>query len=69
MPRRNNTPKHARYTPPATGHTKRRFNTEREAQKAADDRMAENMSLELSVYKDIDGGWYLTSRQSHSHDQ
>lgn len=33
-----------------------------EAEKAANYAMLLNLNLKLTVYKDIDGGWYLTSK-------
>jgi hypothetical protein len=64
MPRRNNTPRHNPFQPPASCAHKRRFKTEKLAAEAADTRMLIVPALELSVYQcDMCGGWHLT-RQS-----
>ena len=45
--------------------SKRRYSSRAEAQKVADYQMALDLNLELFVYQDIDGGWYLT-RKNHT---
>lgn len=61
MPRRNRRTPHIPYTPSRTNTNKRRFSTRQQAQAAADYRMLLNPELQLYVYREIDGGWYLTS--------
>ena len=64
MPRKNNNDKSKfiRYDPKISS-TKRRYPNKREAEKAATYQMALDLSLELFVYQDIDGGWYLTRQK------
>lgn len=65
MPRRNHTPKHARYDPTPLAHTarKRAFATKRDAEAAVRKLQAYDINLQLSVYQSpIDGKWYLSSR-------
>ena len=64
MPRKNNNDKSkfVRYDPKISS-TKRRYSNKREAEKAAAYKMALDLSLELFVYQDIDGGWYLTKQK------
>lgn len=61
MPRRNNNIPIRRtiYSSPTN---KKRYNSKTEAEKAANYAMLLNLNLKLTVYKDIDGGWYLTSK-------
>lgn len=67
MPRKNHKqkPQFTPYTPPTSGaqKAKKRYGSRAEAQKVADYQMALDLKLELFVYQDIDGGWYLTRRQ------
>lgn len=62
MPRKHKPIKHTRYTIALSEGGKTRYATERAAKEAAELRMLQNMSLELSVYQGSDGGWYLTSK-------
>ena len=62
MPRKNNYPKQNRVEFIKKSSPKRRFPTKKAAENAAELGMLENQNLVLSVYRDIDGGWYLTSR-------
>lgn len=41
---------------------KKRYASKFEAEKAADYLMTLDFSLELKVYQDLDGGWYLTKK-------
>lgn len=41
-----------------------RYGTKQAAESAASLRMTENPSLELTVYKALDGSWYLTRKIS-----
>lgn len=61
MPRRNKPIKHIPYQPVNREANKVRYATKAAAENAAELRMLQNMSLELSVYQGSDGGWYLTS--------
>jgi hypothetical protein len=64
MSRRNNTPKHTLFTVGLETHTKRKFYTEEQAQRAAELGMLENSNINLSAYKcDLCNGWHLTSRK------
>lgn len=65
MPRRNKTPRHKTFNPIQVETSKRRFATKRQAEDAAKERMLFTPNLQLSVYREIDGGWYLTSRTSN----
>ena len=62
MPRKNNKkpPKFVRFQMNAPQTRKKRYPNEREAQAAAD-YIFLTRGVELKVYRDIDGGWYLTS--------
>lgn len=64
MPRKNNKSpqKFIRFEMNAPRSTKKRYPNEREAQAAAD-YLFLTRGVELEVYRDIDGGWYLTSRK------
>ena len=66
MPRKNHKRK-AKLTPYEFKKptSKRRYGSHAEAQKVADYQMALDLNLELFVYQDIDGGWYLT-RKNHT---
>ena len=55
MPRRNN-------NIPIRRTIYRSPTNKTEAEKAANYAMLLNLNLKLTVYKDIDGGWYLTSK-------
>lgn len=64
MPRRNSKPiKHIPFRPVNNEQGKKRYPSQKSAEKAAEERMLLHMNLELSVYQGIDGGWYLTSNQ------
>lgn len=65
MPRKNNTPKHILFIAPSSSRPKRRFSTRKQAEDAAEERMLMHPTLELSVYQDIDRGWYLTRRMTN----
>lgn len=41
---------------------KKRYVSKLEAERAAEYLMALDLSLELKVYQDLDGGWYLTKQ-------
>ena len=58
MPRRNRNIPHKTYKASAASKQKRRFATRKQAEEAAE----YSMLLELYVYREINGGWYLTSR-------
>lgn len=60
MPRRNKPQIHVPYKHINNDVNKVRYSSEKAAQKAADERMLLHPDLTLSVYKGIDGGWYLT---------
>lgn len=64
MPRKNNRTKikFQRFEMNAPKSAKKRFPNEREAQKAADEILL-TRGIELKIYRDIDGGWYLTSKR------
>lgn len=63
MPRKNNRlkVKIERFQMNAPKSDKKRYSSEREAQAAAD-YIELTKGVQLGIYKDIDGGWYLTSR-------
>ena len=65
MPRKNNKkpPKFVRFQRNAPQTNKKRYPNEREAQAAADYILL-TRGVQLGVYRDIDGGWYLTSKQN-----
>ena len=63
MPRRNKSPKHVPFRPALPNQNKTRFATKRQAEAAAEHQMLLKPDLELFVYQDIDGGWYLTRKQ------
>ena len=60
MPRKHKYIPHTYYKPANSSNNKKRFKTKQEAQKSADYQMLLNPNIELYVYQDIDGGWYLT---------
>lgn len=69
MPRKNNTPKHIPFRPTSSELQKTRYATKREAENAAEHRMLLHMNLTLYVYKShLDGGWYLTSKETPSNE-
>ena len=41
---------------------KKRYTSKLEAERAAEYLMTLDFSLELKVYQDLDGGWYLTKQ-------
>ena len=65
MPRKNNKKpqKIVRFQMNAPRTHKKRYGSEREAQ-AAVDYILLTRGVRLGVYRDIDGGWYLTSKKS-----
>jgi hypothetical protein len=64
MPRKNNKQKvkFERFEMQLSSSKKKRYASKSEAEKAADYLMAVDFSLELKVYQDLDGGWYLTKK-------
>lgn len=64
MPRKNNIRPHRPYQPSAGEQGKTRYATRRQAEQTAAERMLLEPRLELHVYRGLDGGWYLTRRQS-----
>jgi hypothetical protein len=65
MPRRNSKPqKHIPFNPPNNERAKTRYPNKKEAEKAAELQMLIVPRLELSVYQGMDGGWYLTRRNT-----
>jgi len=60
MPRKNKPVKHTPFQFVNNEAGKTRYPSRQAAEKAAELRMLQNMSLELSVYRGSDGGWYLT---------
>lgn len=64
MPRKNNNQKvkFERFEMQLSSSKKKRYASKFEAKKAADYLMAIDFSLELKVYQDLDGGWYLTKK-------
>lgn len=64
MPRKNRTQKHQPYQPQSNPQPKTRFRTKREAEAVAERQMLIKPGLELFVYQDIDGGWYLTRKET-----
>lgn len=65
MPRKNNQPKITKsdfsyFKKPS----KKRYASKFEAEKVAEYQMALDLNLELFVYQEIDGGWYLTRKKS-----
>lgn len=67
MPRKNNSKPHDYYHAPQREAGKRRFGTKAQAERAAAERMLLHPELTLSVYKGLDGGWYLTSKENGPH--
>lgn len=64
MPRKNKAVKHDPFRMVSNCQNKRRFATENEARKAAEDRMLMDMNASLSIYICHEcGGWHLTSRR------
>ena len=64
MPRKNNKQKvkFERFEMQLSSPKKKRYASKFEAEKAADYLMTVDFSLELKVYQDLDGGWYLTKK-------
>lgn len=64
MSRKNNKQKvkFERFEMQLSSSKKKRYTSKLEAEKAADYLMTMNFSLELKVYQDLDGGWYLTKK-------
>lgn len=65
MPRKNRTKPHTSYSHTGQPTHKKRSATKSQAETAATEQMLLKPDLELYVYKDIDGGWYLT-RTKHN---
>ncbi len=64
MPRRNKTPTLIPRLYRRHCDTKRRFDSEKKAQDAAEFRMLENMTITIEVYQCQDcRGWHLTSKR------
>lgn len=61
MPRKNKTRPHTPYQATKNDQNKRRYSSRLEAEKSAKLTMTIKPDLELSVYRGLDGGWYLTS--------
>lgn len=65
MPRKNKSTKHIPFQNVDREAGKTRFTSKLAAEKAAEYQMLLKPGLELYVYKsDLDGGWYLTRKQS-----
>ena len=64
MPRKNNKKKvkFERFEMQLSSSKKKRYPSKLEAERAAEYLMALDFSLELKVYQDLDGGWYLTKQ-------
>ena len=64
MSRKNNKQKvkFERFEMQLSSSKKKRYTSKLEAEKAADYLMTMDFSLELKVYQDLDGGWYLTKK-------
>lgn len=64
MPRKNNKQKvkFERFEMQLSSSKKKRYTSRIEAEKATDYLMTMDFSLELKVYQDLDGGWYLTKK-------
>ncbi len=64
MPRKNNKHKvkFQRFQLQVSQQNKTRYGSEREARATAD-YLELTKGIELNVYRDIDGGWYLTSKK------
>lgn len=66
MPRKNRTRPHQPYQPKtAFAPEKKRFASRAAALRAVKELQKYHLDLELDVYQSpVDGGWYLTSKQS-----
>lgn len=64
MPRKNNKKKikFERFEMQLSSSKKKRYPSKLEAERAAEYLMALDFSLELKVYQDLDGSWYLTKQ-------
>ncbi len=64
MPRKNNKKKvkFERFEMQLSSSKKKRYVSKLEAERAAEYLMTLDFSLELKVYQDLDGGWYLTKQ-------
>ena len=64
MPRKNNKKKikFERFEMQLSSSKKKQYPSKLEAERAAEYLMALDFSLELKVYQDLDGGWYLTKQ-------
>lgn len=65
MPRKNRTKSHSVYDYNGLPARKKRFATKRQAEAATIEQRLLKPDLQLYVYKDIDGGWYLTSKRTN----
>lgn len=63
MPRKNRTPKHIPFKQTFSSSGKTRYKSKKAAESAAEHIMLMDMKVEISVYQDTDGGWYLTSKK------
>lgn len=63
MPRKNKSIPHTPYRHANNDKNKRRFSSHTAATKAAEYAMLMSPSLNLDVYRGLDGGWYLTSKE------
>lgn len=64
MPRKNNKKKvkFERFEMQLSSSKKKRYASKLEAERTAEYLMTLDFSLELKVYQDLDGGWYLTKQ-------
>ena len=64
MPRKNNKKKvkFERFEMQLSSSKKKRYVSKLEAEQVAEYLMTLDFSLELKVYQDLDGGWYLTKK-------
>ena len=66
MPRKHANQKHAPYKYNGLSQNKIRYSSKTAAEQAAAKQMLFSFHLELSVYQDIDGGWYVTSKTNQN---
>lgn len=62
MPRKNRYIKHIPYRHSSEASHKVRYPSKKAAERAAKEVMLLNQHVFLRVYKEIDGGWYLTKQ-------